>query len=122
MPTRKIVILENKPFTLKYIEEKLTARGFLVECSSDLGSTIKLALDNQPDCILIDLGIPHLDFLVLSNTLKNNPATASIPLIAIPLFNNKQELSELHVDAFISDPIASSFFTEKDEVNQRAWI
>ena len=49
----------------------------------DAETGLRLARDEQPDLILMDIQLPGMDGLAATAILKHDPATASIPVIAL---------------------------------------
>src|ERR1017187_3417616 len=49
----------------------------------DAETGLRLAREQQPDLILMDIQLPGMDGLAATAILKHDPATASIPVIAL---------------------------------------
>jgi CheY-like chemotaxis protein len=59
----------------------LTASGFTVVVADGGGQGLRLARDEQPDVILLDVMMPAMDGYATLAALRADPATASIPVL-----------------------------------------
>ncbi|HET7457465.1 MAG TPA: response regulator [Gemmatimonadaceae bacterium] len=57
--------------------------GYRVLEASDGERAVALAREQRPDAIVLDLGLPIIDGFQVMHLLKSNPATRSIPIIAV---------------------------------------
>jgi len=60
----------------------LSSRGFHVEAAADGRRALAIARDSQPDLIVMDLSLPHLDGWEATRRLKHDSSTRHIPVIA----------------------------------------
>ena len=56
--------------------------GFRVGTASDGATGFIQAVESQPDVVVADLSMPHVDGWEMTRRLKRNPRTAHIPVIA----------------------------------------
>jgi CheY-like chemotaxis protein len=78
-----ILYIEDNPanvMLLEHIAKRMSIR-FMTAHNAELG--IALAASQQPDLIVMDINLPQLDGYQALIHLKQNPATASIPVIAL---------------------------------------
>lgn len=61
----------------------LSCWGFLVDEAANGAEAVQKARLNLPDLVLMDLWMPVLDGLQATRELKEDPATASIPVLAL---------------------------------------
>ncbi len=83
MAGEKILIVEDNPMNLELATDLLEAAGYVVIQAGTAEEGIKLARDEFPDLILMDVGLPGMDGLEATGVLKQDPATKDIPVIAI---------------------------------------
>jgi DNA-binding response OmpR family regulator len=82
MPTApQILIIDDDAATVRLLVELLRGRGFLLRVTLDPREGHKKALENQPDVILLDVSMPHLDGRHVCRLLKDDPRTADIPVL-----------------------------------------
>ena len=82
--TRTLLYVEDNPANLSLVEQ-LVARNpdlrLLTACTGQLG--IKLARANCPEVILMDINLPDISGVEALRRLRQDPATAHIPVVAI---------------------------------------
>jgi CheY-like chemotaxis protein len=65
------------------LQRRLTRAGFTVIIARDGAEGVSIALSEQPDLILMDLGLPVLDGWEATRRLKGAAETRRIPVIAL---------------------------------------
>ena len=76
-----ILIVDDNPTNLSVLSEALGGAGFRFRVAIDGKSALTLVERNQPELILLDVQMPGIDGFETCRRLKENPATASIPII-----------------------------------------
>ncbi len=76
-----ILVVDDTPANLKLITEMLTARGYGVRPVPSGELALKVIGFRPPDLILLDITMPGLSGYEVCRRLKENPATAAIPVI-----------------------------------------
>jgi PAS domain S-box-containing protein len=83
-PLRTLLYVEDNPANLKLVEQLIARRPDLRLLSATNGNLgIDLARRNQPEVILMDINLPVMSGLEALKILREDPATAHIPVIAI---------------------------------------
>jgi DNA-binding response OmpR family regulator len=80
---RKVVVIDDEPFILMMIEDKLKKARFDVvtlRTSVDAVATIK---KEKPGLIILDWMMPELSGIELCKILKNDPELAAIPVFML---------------------------------------
>ncbi len=79
-----VLCVEDNPASLQLIEETLASRPNLrLLTATDGQAGIQMARTHRPDVILMDNNMPVLSGSEAQAILRNDPATAGIPIIAI---------------------------------------
>jgi two-component system cell cycle response regulator DivK len=80
---KKILLIEDSLENVILVERVLEARGYeLVNAGTgELG--IQVAVEQQPDLILIDIGLPDIDGHTVLTLLRQIPELEETPLVAI---------------------------------------
>jgi len=76
-----ILVVDDTPANLKLITKMLTARGFTVRPVPSGEMALKVIGFRPPDLILLDITMPGLNGYEVCRRLKEDPATADIPVI-----------------------------------------
>jgi len=104
----KILIIEDNPSNPKLVMMLLRRVGHEVISAVDAESGMALALSERPDLILMDIQLPGMDGLTATRQLKQNPATAAIPIIALTALAMKEDEPKALAagcDAYIAKPL-----------------
>jgi two-component system cell cycle response regulator DivK len=115
----KVLVIEDNPSNMKLTSLILGNAGHSVVGAVDAESGLKLARDEQPDLILMDIQLPGMDGLTATTLLKHDPTTASIPVIALSALamkSDKERSKSAGGDAYLVKPLR---YRELYEVVQR---
>ena len=80
---RKILVVEDDPDQLEAIRGNLKDAGFAIGTAVNGVDALIKTRSVSPDLIVLDLMLPQLNGLDICKTLRDNPATASIPVIML---------------------------------------
>ncbi len=83
MAGQKILIVEDNPMNMELATDLLEASGYVVIQAGTAEEGIKLARDEFPDLILMDVGLPGMNGLEATGVLKQDPATKDIKVIVL---------------------------------------
>ncbi|MDM0087097.1 MULTISPECIES: response regulator [unclassified Variovorax] len=103
-----VLIVEDNPANMKLVCLLLHNAGHVTLCASDAESGLTLARTEQPDLILMDVQLPGMDGLAATALLKQAPATAAIPVIALTAMamkNDQEKTEAAGCDAYIAKPL-----------------
>lgn len=79
----RILVVEDSPTNMLLAVEILKYGGHTVLEAGTAAAGIALAHSELPDVILMDIHLPDMDGLAAMRLLKAEPATSSIPIIAL---------------------------------------
>ncbi len=102
-----VLIIEDHPVNMKVTTHMLRMAGHTVLQAFDAESGLKLARAELPDIVLMDITLPGMDGLAATALLKNDPATAAIPVIALTGMMEKsarEKCLAAGCDAYIAKP------------------
>ena len=83
------------------------AKGFRALTAPDGPSALLAAQTEQPDVIVMDLAIPHIDGWEATRRLKQDPTTAAIPIVvctAHVLGSSCERAVDAGCNAFVTKP------------------
>jgi len=103
-----VLVVEDNPANMKLTSMFLSAAGHSVLAAFDAETGLGLAREQHPDLIFMDIQLPGMDGLAATAILKNDPETASIPVVALSALAMKadQERSQsAGCDAFLVKPL-----------------
>lgn len=79
----RILLAEDDRFLRKAAEATLRQNGFVVLAAVDGEEALRLARAEAPDLVLLDLIMPKVQGFEVLRALKQDPATAGIPVIVL---------------------------------------
>jgi CheY-like chemotaxis protein len=83
-PLRTLLYVEDNPANLKLVEQLVARRPTMRLLSAlDGNMGIQLARANQPEVILMDINLPGISGIEALKILREDPATAHIPVLAL---------------------------------------
>ena len=86
-----VLVIDDEPDIRLLARVGLTASGFTVVVADGGHQGLRLAREQQPDVILLDMMMPEMDGSATLDALRADPATASIPV----LFLTAKALSQI---------------------------
>lgn len=104
----RILVIEDNPVNMKLASMLLHSSGHTVLTAIDAESGLALARSEAPDLILMDIQLPGMDGLAATALLKQDPATARIPVIAVTamaMAEDQARTRDAGCDGYISKPL-----------------
>ncbi len=80
---QKILIVDDEAFMLRVTELSLKKGGYQLIFGRNGVEAVQLAASELPALIVMDVQMPEMDGLAALRHLKQNPATAGIPVIML---------------------------------------
>jgi CheY-like chemotaxis protein len=79
----RILLVEDSKFLRLATERALTRAGYQMTTAADGDEALRMALENRPDLILLDMLLPKMSGPDVLKALKQNPATRLIPVVVM---------------------------------------
>jgi two-component system KDP operon response regulator KdpE len=104
---RKILVIDDDQDLIKALRTRLRAEGFEFVAAGDGVMAVAMARRENPDLILLDLGLPGGDGYQVLERLKTLTGTSSTPVIVLsakdPAVHAEKSLAA-GADAFLQKP------------------
>ena len=78
-----VLVAHDSDVVRSMVTEFLTDSGFRVDTAADGVEALKKAVENRPQGMVLDVGLPGIYGFELCERLKNNPETASIKIVLL---------------------------------------
>ncbi|MFA5259619.1 MAG: response regulator [Candidatus Omnitrophota bacterium] len=95
MVKKKILIVDDEKDFLVVLEKRLFAAGYDVLTADSGKDAIRIAKEQHPDLIVLDIVMPEVDGPMVAETLKQDVDTKKIPIIFLTCLLTKKEESRL---------------------------
>ncbi len=108
MPAAVVLVVDDNPTNLKLIAYLLQAKGYEVRTAVDAESALEVVRATHPALILMDLQLPGMDGLELTQRLKAAPETRDIVVIAVTAYAMKGDEERARAagcDGYIPKPV-----------------
>jgi len=104
----KILLVEDDEMNRDMLSRRLIKRGYEVLIATDGQQGVDMARTDKPALILMDMSLPVMDGWKASRTLKEDPATKGIPIIALTahaMSGDEAKAREAGCDEFDTKPV-----------------
>lgn len=112
----RVLVVEDDAAIGRLLRHSLTAAGNAVAVATDGTSGLTLAVQEQPDVVLLDLGLPDLDGRQVLRMLR---AVSRVPVIVITAQDDDRTIVEA-LDAGADDYLVKPFGSEQLAARIRA--
>jgi two-component system, cell cycle response regulator DivK len=112
-PPKKVLIVEDNDLNMKLFHDLLVAHGYVTLQSKDGVEALKLARLHRPDLILMDIQLPEISGLQVTQWIKEDEDLRAIPVIAVTAFamkGDEEKIREGGCEAYIAKPISIATF------------
>ena len=104
----KILLVEDNEMNRDMLTRRLERKGFEVAIAVDGQAGVDMASSASPDIILMDISLPVMDGWEATRQIKSDPATLSIPVIALTahaMAGDEQKAREAGCDDYDTKPV-----------------
>ena len=104
----KILIVEDDADTRQLLKIRLESSGYETAFAFDAVTAIGVAREEKPDLILLDMGLPGGDGVVVMERLRAFPALAHIPVVVVSArepTSTEPRATEAGAEAYLQKPI-----------------
>ena len=104
----KILLVEDNEMNRDMLSRRLKRRGYEVLIAVNGEEGVEMANSQTPDLVLMDMSLPVMDGWAATRNIKADPATKSIPIIALTahaMSGDRQKALEAGCDDYDTKPI-----------------
>src|SRR5580693_6562263 len=106
----RVLHIEDDPANRLLVRKLLMAEGHEVIDAADGLEGVRLAIENRPDLVLVDLNIPGLDGYEVTLRLRSEPSLEGLRIVAITAEGDRDTSFAVGCDGFIQKPIDARGF------------
>jgi two-component system cell cycle response regulator DivK len=118
----RILLVEDNEMNRDMLSRRLARKGYEVVLAMDGAQGLTLAHSSAPDLILMDMSLPVISGWDATRSLKADPSTRPIPIIALTahaMSADRAEALQAGCDDFDTKPIDLARLIEKIEALMR---
>jgi CheY-like chemotaxis protein len=111
-----VLLVEDNERNARLFTEILLANGYRLSLASDGYQCLEAVRQEQPNLILMDLQLPGMDGISVIRHLKEDPSTASVPIIALTAHampEHRERLLAAGCCSYITKPISYHPFLQE---------
>ncbi len=115
---KKVLIVEDNDLNMKLFNDLLVAHGYGTLQTRDGIEALALARQHHPDLILMDIQLPEISGLQVTQWIKKDDDLRMIPVIAVTAFamkGDEEKIRDGGCEAYIAKPISVASFLKTVE-------
>lgn len=112
---KTILIVEDNELNMKLFNDLLEAHGYKTVQTRSGTEALELARSHKPDLILMDIQLPEVSGLQVTQWIKEDLSLRHIPVIAVTAYAMKGDEEKIRAggcEAYLSKPISIVKFLE----------
>jgi two-component system cell cycle response regulator DivK len=115
MAKKTVLIVEDSELNMRLFNDLLEAFGYRTVKTRDGRQALPLAREHKPDLIVMDIQLPEISGLEITDRLKKDTQLKAIPVVAVTAFamrGDEQKILAAGCDAYLSKPISVTTFLD----------
>jgi two-component system cell cycle response regulator DivK len=105
---RRILVVEDNPLNLKLVRDVLQFAGYHVIEAHSGEEGLRVAQEDPPDLVLMDLQLPGIDGTETMRRLRQGSLGRDVPVVAVTAFamaEDRERASLAGFDGYVEKPI-----------------
>ena len=112
---KTVLIVEDNELNMKLFNDLVETRGHTIVQTRSGIEAVDLARKHRPDLILMDIQLPEVSGLEVTQWLKDDEDLRQIPIVAVTAFamkGDEEKMLQGGCEAYLSKPISVARFFE----------
>jgi adenylate cyclase len=103
----RVLVVDDQPTNIKLLDATLSPRGYDVRGVESGEQALAALTEGGTDLVLLDIVMPGLDGYEVCRRIREDPATAFLPVVMVTASGEEQKLKALEAgaDDFLTKPI-----------------
>ena len=114
--SKRILIVEDNPSVLRATSYILEKEGYEVLTAVDGLEGLRMAKDDNPDLLILDVMLPGIDGFEICHSLRAESQTAHLPILMFSAKGQETDKAtglKVGADEYITKPVAREVLLEK---------
>jgi two-component system cell cycle response regulator DivK len=106
---KTVLVVEDNELNMKLFHDLLDAHGYRTLQTRSAMDALRIAREQRPDLILMDIQLPEVSGLEVTKWLKEDDDLRQIPVVAVTAFamkGDEERIRQGGCEAYISKPIS----------------
>jgi two-component system cell cycle response regulator DivK len=106
---KKVLIVEDNELNMKLFDDLLGAHGYDTIKTRDGLKVLDIAREHHPDLIIMDIQLPEVSGLEVTQRLKKDEELKKIPVVAVTAFamkGDEERIRQGGCEDYVSKPIS----------------
>ena len=101
-----VLVVDDLPANVRLLDAVLSPRGYRVLGAGSGPEALALVAEHRPDLVLLDIVMPEMDGYEVCRRLRQDPATAFLPVVMITASGDQERLLAIRAgaDDFVTKP------------------
>lgn len=116
MPGEKILLVEDNPVNRRLAQFLLRSQGYEVREATTAQEAFDILKTERPDLIVMDIQLPGMDGLEATKRIKEQAATADIPVVAVTSYamkGDREKALAAGCAGYVTKPIDKDTFVRE---------
>ncbi len=100
-----VLVIDDDPAVRDFMSRTMIGEGIRTLLAADGDEGLRLARENHPDLIFLDVMMPRLDGWAVLSTLKADDQLSNIPVVMLTMVNNPEMGYLLGAAEYLSKPV-----------------
>jgi len=119
---QRVLVVDDENAIRRYLRTALTAQGFTVYEAANGEEAVNAVLNNRPDIIILDLGLPDFDGIEVTRRLREWSQTPIIILSVREAENDKIAALDAGADDYLTKPFGTGELMARMRVVMRRLV
>ncbi len=114
--TKSILVVDDELYIVNILDFSLESEGFRVRSAANGEEALRMAVDEIPDLIILDVMMPKIDGFEVCRALKAKAETKQVPIVLLTAKDrdaDRKKGEEAGCDAYITKPFSPSRLIDK---------